>query len=507
VDPQPRNGICPTATLISLALTLALAPTEAAAEAPGEEAHRCGYRSPEGCVADLEAAIAAGEIAPPGSRTIPRIRAVPESVAEERPVTPADIFPYPDASEILLGNFSNGQLFSLMVEAANVLLSLHGDRYQFVGFWTNFRTHHELGAAFYLPVENDVLGIGSPTADGWPVFNLRPALGLGGDTVEGLLMMWNVNASRWRVGTGSDAAFTRLALAHELEHRFGVYLPALLDGRVLQGDDAGCGRSGHWSWRVDGQGSAMEISDWVGSNPAVLERRFVTFNTDIPGGLFSYPDLYLMGYVSPDELDRGVEELRHVESTRCVLGETHPGGGSSFASADIIAAAGPRVPDHNKAPHHFRVGWIMLHRLGDPPGADELEKAAAILTQQQVDWRAGTLGRGIMDHSLGERVDPDPGEGRSPLALEVFSTGLSGVPGHSQVVRYRVGNRSRVRLTVHDGAGREILALVDEMQSPGTYLVSWNGVHDTRSPVPTGHYFLRLERGYSVDSSPMLIID
>ncbi len=62
-------------------------------------------------------------------------------------------------------------------------------------------------------------------------------------------------------------------------------------------------------------------------------------------------------------------------------------------------------------------------------------------------------------------------------------------------------------LTVHDGAGRQVASLVDGVQSPGTYLVSWNGSRDRRSPVPAGHYFLRLERGYAVDASRMLVID
>ena len=107
-----------------------------------------------------------------------------------------------------------------------------------------------------------------------------------------------LNTGYWEAGDGPGADFTRLALGQEFEHRFALFLPPLLEGSVLQGDNAGCGRVFHWNWKTDGQGSAMEISEWVGSNPAVLEGSFVTFNTDT-GGVFSYTDLYLMGYVSP----------------------------------------------------------------------------------------------------------------------------------------------------------------------------------------------------------------
>ncbi len=171
-------------------------------------------------------------------------------------------------------------------------------------------------------------------------------------------MMWNINSTFWQPGTGANANFTRLALAQEFEHRFALFLPPLADGRALQGNNGNCGRGFHWNWKTDGQGSGMEIREWVGSNPAQLVGGSITFNTDI-GGVFSYTDLYLMGSVSPAEMDAGNSELRFMDESTC--SPTYFGPISDFSSADIIASAGERIPSSADSQQDFRTAWIMLH--------------------------------------------------------------------------------------------------------------------------------------------------
>ena len=360
----------------------------------------CGYRSPAAWMDDVRSAVARGEIADPTTREIPPIAAgVPRggptgSVC----LSPAHIFPFEDGNGLLLTDFSDGQLIDLMVTAANDVMSVHGDNFDFIGYWVNFVPHHQIGAAFYKFIENDVMGIGDASTTGTPLFNLRPELGLGGENIEGFIMMWRINNPIWQPGDGADAAFTRLALGQEYEHRFAMFLPPLRDGRVLQGNNGSCGRFFHWNWRVDGQGSCMEISEWVGADPAVLEANFISFNTDIPGSIFSYTDLYLMGYVSPEEMDAGNSELRFMDDSNC--DPEYPGPITDFTSADIIAAAGPRVPDHTEEDKHYRTAWIMIHQPGDPPDAGELDKTVAILEQHMLDWNHSTLERGTMNDSL-----------------------------------------------------------------------------------------------------------
>ncbi len=85
----------------------------------------------------------------------------------------------------------------------------------------------------------------------------------------------------------------------------------------------------------------MEISEWLGSDPAIREQSSISFNTDTDG-VFSYTDLYLMGYVSPQEMDLGNSELRFMDDSNC--SPSYFGPISKFASSDIIASAGERIP-------------------------------------------------------------------------------------------------------------------------------------------------------------------
>ncbi len=289
-----------------------------------------------------------------------------------------------------------------MVSAANDLMAAHGDIYDFVGFWLNFSPHHTIGTAAYIGLENDVTGIGVQPAVGTELFNRRAELGVGGQNIEGFLITWNINWPQWQPGTGPEAFMTRVALGHEFEHRFAMFLPDLLDGRRMQGYGGfGCYGAGHPNPGVDSQGSVLGIGEWVGSNPAVIQASypdFYLFNTDT-GGLWSYTELYLMGYVSPVEMDAGNSELRYMDDWDCVSGDYY-GPISTFSSADVIAAAGPRVPDSTAEDKHYRTGWIMIHLPQDPPSEGQRAKAIAINEQQQMDWSYSSLGRGTMDNSL-----------------------------------------------------------------------------------------------------------
>ncbi len=360
----------------------------------------CGFKGPGYWLNEIRQGVEQGEIADPTTRDLPELP--PPQLRLTGPaqcLTPEHIFLYEDATQLLVSDFSSAELIDLMIDAANTVLATHGDTYDFIGFWVNFVPHHQIGAAFYKLISNDVKGIGNvgEPIDRGPIFDLHRDLGLAGKRIQGMVMMWNINTSYWQPGDGEDAAFTRLALGQEFEHRFAMFLPDLLDGRVLQGENSGCGRVFHWNWKVDGQGSTMEISEWVGSDPAMLEQSSVSFNTDT-GGVFGYTDLYLMGYVSPREMDHGNSELRYMNDSFC--DSDYFGTISTLSSADIIASAGPRMPDWTESQKDFRTAWIMIHQPNDPPTLGELDKAVGILEQHMMDWEFGTLGRGTMDNTL-----------------------------------------------------------------------------------------------------------
>lgn len=364
----------------------------------------CGYHSPKQWLDELGAAVARGEIPDRATRVISPIQqGQPRTGSGIMPcLSPAHIFPFEDTNQILLTDYSTGQLLDLMVSAANDLMAAHGDIYDFVGFWLNFAPHHVIGTAAYVGLENDVTGIGVQSAVGTELFNLRADMGVGGQNIEGMLITWNINWPQWQPGTGPGAFMTRVALGHEFEHRFAMFLPDLLDGRRMQGYGGfGCYGAGHPNPGVDSQGSVLGIGDWVGSDPAVVQASFpdfFLFNSDT-GGLWSYTELYLMGYVSPVEMDAGNSELRYMDDWDCVSVD-YFGPISTISSGDIIAAAGPRVPDSTTEDKHYRTGWIMIHLPGDPPNTGQRAKAVAIHEQQQIDWSYSSLGLGTMNNSL-----------------------------------------------------------------------------------------------------------
>ena len=373
-------------------------------ESVGQARLDCGYRAPSYWLGELRRGVAAGELSDPKWRPIPPLPPSPLPVAGavsgDVALTSEDIFPFEDTAGVLLTNYTDAQLLDLLVTAANQVLVTYGDSFDFVGFWLNFVPDHVIGTAFYVPIENDVSGIGDPSTIGTPLFNYRADLGLGGNRIEGFVMMNNINSGTWQAGTGANADFTRLALGQEFGHRWATYLPDLLDGRSLQGDNLTCGRVFHWNWQLDGQGSSMEISEWVGTSPANLTGSFVNFNNDIPGGIYSYSDLYLMGYVSPLEMDAGNSELRFMDNSAC--GSSYSGTISTLSSMDLIASAGARSPDWVSYQKDFRTAWVMIHQPGNRPSTVELNKAVAILEQQEIDWVTSTLGRGTLDNSLSE---------------------------------------------------------------------------------------------------------
>ncbi|TDJ55903.1 MAG: EF-hand domain-containing protein [Planctomycetota bacterium] len=331
-------------------------------------------------------------------RVLPELPAPATVGSPSQCLTVEQIFLYEDTDQVLLTNFSSAQLLTLMSDAANSLLATWGDNYDFIGYWLSFAPDHTIGSAFYNQVSNDVTGIGDVGEPvGLPtIFDRHAALGLAGEKIQGRIMMWDI--ASWQPGNGPAAEFTRMALGQEFHHRFAMFLPPLPDGRLMQGITADCGRQYHWNWRVDGQGSCMEISEWVGTGPAELTGNFVTFNTDIPGSIFSYTDLYLMGYVSPAEMDAGNSELRYMNTSTCT--PFYSDTISSFSSADIIASAGPRVPDHTAAQKDFKTAWIMFHLPARPPTFVQLSKTVDILEQHMDDWSLSTLGRGTMDNAL-----------------------------------------------------------------------------------------------------------
>lgn len=393
--------------LTPLVLLSAEVPAAVQAAGPNDDgAAWCEYRAPAAWLADVRAAVDAGEVVDPAVQSANSpARVLPRNIGERgwRPVTTSDLFIVEDTGNALATTNNFGVFHQAVVAAANAVVLQHGDNFDFVGVFTTFDVPDPVfPLALYVGLINDVEGTGQD------LFDFRAGFGSIGRRVQGILMMWNLDG--WAAGDSDTALVTQLVLCHELEHRFGIFLRSLPGGRPLQGY-APCGRTAHWSWQVDAQGGCIELRDWVGESPATAEYASCfpvvgvpfCFNADVGmasasvGGAYSFPDLYLMGYATAEEMDAGASELRYLDGG---CDSPNDGAISSWSSADLIAVHGPRLPNATDAQHAYRTAWVIVHPPGEPPTIGQQTRVVKILNQWADTFHWSTLGRGVMDQTL-----------------------------------------------------------------------------------------------------------
>jgi hypothetical protein len=68
-------------------------------------------------------------------------------------------------------------------------------------------------------------------------------------------------------------------------------------------------------------------------------------------------------------------------------------------------------------------------------------------------------------------------------------------------IRFEIGHRSFVKLTVYNVLGQLITTLVNDTRDPGSYSVEFNGEN-----LPSGLYIYKIEAGNNTDAKKMLLI-
>ena len=81
----------------------------------------------------------------------------------------------------------------------------------------------------------------------------------------------------------------------------------------------------------------------------------------------------------------------------------------------------------------------------------------------------------------------------------------------STTIRYTIGGLTNdppvsVRLVIYNILGQEVKTLVEGLQQPGTYHVTWDGTDNTGKRVPSGVYIYRLIAGSYVSSRTMMLV-
>ncbi len=161
------------------------------------------------------------------------------------------------------------------------------------------------------------------------------------------------------------------------------------------------------------------------------------------------------------------------KGNRFLNGETVPGGIYDTRNVEeVVRFNRPQVGTHIVAVH----GTTVPHAP---------QPFALVSTGSFADWPGGT---GIDEDGFGaggrpfelESVAPNPFNPSTTIAYRLFPVATG---------------KARTVLRVHSLDGRLVATLVDRVQDPGSYAVTWNGRGTDGSAVASGVYFVELRYG------------
>jgi len=106
-----------------------------------------------------------------------------------------------------------------------------------------------------------------------------------------------------------------------------------------------------------------------------------------------------------------------------------------------------------------------------------------------------------------------------PATVDAGSARVSGIPvsfglkgarpnpfNPSTQIAYDVPQQTRVRLTIYNVRGQEVVTLVNEVKTAGRYTVVWNGHNTAGHGVASGVYLSRLTAGDFTETKRMTLL-
>ncbi|MET0413597.1 MAG: hypothetical protein ABW217_19975 [Polyangiaceae bacterium] len=259
------------------------------------------------------------------------------------------------------------------------------------------------GNLFYVPVANDVSGIGYGHERSDELFDDSADSAL-----EGIAFL-----NDWPYWETRPEELGR-AFKHELGHRWGARVRASIDGEA---SSELLGRQlMHWSFFLDSAASPLEGNAWHSSD----ERSFRS-QTELSSAAFSQLDLYLMGVAEAAEVEPSLL-LRHVDAeglanardcraaplsaasppAHCesLTLEAEP---SLIAIEDIIAVEGERVPVA-ETQRTLDVLVIVLESERQPLSLESCQALDQALIGNLDDFARATRGRIVLNNLTGFRT-------------------------------------------------------------------------------------------------------
>lgn len=348
-------------------------------------------------------------------------------------------------------------------EIAKALYSAHDDAFDYLVVWTDFPVAIGAGSAagLYIPVSSDLRGL-NIGLDGRfdETFDFTERHGSAG-RLKGVILMGNVLAMPEDPG---DARYNQgysvlNILAQETLHRYGAFVGFTHEGtyrRELVGR-----QSAHWSFFVDSGGSDLEGNAWA------LDQAQGAYVSGAFGGRFCDTDLYLMGWLRPDQVDAPLRVLLDPEplvpesarATQSPLEGAVARGTMLEVTPEMIARAhGPRLPAAGAEPRTLRQAFVLVSEPGDPATRAE---ASARLDAYRARW-----GRYFYEAAQRQgRIITTLG-GEDDIGLWGFGSGLEGWQARDATAAWDEDSAG-VRLTPAAGADAVIFERAD-LAIPGT---------------------------------------
>lgn len=317
----------------------------------------------------------------------------------------------------IFSDVTNGEID--IARAAQVFVQSQPDDYDYLVFYNNLGIAPGAGVvAFEITVRNQVSGIGDEDTDHSAIFGAK-------NRMQAVLNMGPLSqypdSPTALVPARAGSEDTPLTvLAHEAGHRFLAF-PLLEEPGGITGNLLGRGDA-HWSSNFNSDGSFLE-GNAIGSTGKLDE-----FITGAPNTRYSELDRYLMGLIGREAV--GIEQqLYYVDTSASKSraprrGQFLFGPARNFSIFNIIAANGPRIPDHTVSQKRFRFAFVLITKDATASQAD-LDKLNGFRTAFEGFFREKTANLAIADTSL------KPG-----LSANVFpASGL--VPGAQGQVEVR----------------------------------------------------------------------
>lgn len=292
-----------------------------------------------------------------------------------------------DQNLLFEGGFAGLQGAPNLNRVAEQVYSALPDQFDFITIVLDWSVREVF--AFYLPLSNNVSGIGykNLTNDETDLFDETQG------PLQGFIFM-----NDWRI-YDQNPNLSKVVFLQEIGHRWGSFIAYDVgDGPTLEllGRDRA-----HWSYFMHSQNSALEGNDW-NANP---DGTFSTF-TNASRMTFSDLDLYLMGVVPPEQVppffvirDPDTGNLRDERGGRInrasppeLSGEikTIRGRREDVNINSIIAAEGPRLPDHLTSQKVWRMATVFITRSESNLSAATLQRVETLIDEWEDLFEEGT---------------------------------------------------------------------------------------------------------------------